>query len=158
EILVVLVTLVVGLAARVYRLDAAGLAEDEANKILAIRSYSHGDFTANAEHPMLMKTLCLLSIELSRAWNNLFGASHRLVIPEETALRLPNAIFGALTVVPLFVLAGALFEFRVAVITACLWSLGGNAIWFNRVTKEDTLLVFFMLSGYAIYNCAKRRR
>jgi hypothetical protein len=138
-------------------LDAAGLAEDEANKILAIRSYAHCDFTVNAEHPMLMKTLCLLSIEFSRAWNNLFGASRGLIIPEETALRLPNAIFGALTVVPLFLLASALFEFRVAVITACLWSLGGSAIWFNRVTKEDTLLVFFMLSGYAIYNCAKNR-
>jgi hypothetical protein len=157
DTLVILVTLLVGLAARVYRLDAAGLAEDEANKILAIRSYSHGDFTANAEHPMLMKTLCLLSIEMSRAWNNLVGASRGLVISEETALRLPNAIFGALTVIPLFLLASALFEFRIALITAFLWSLGGNAIWFNRITKEDTLLVFFMLSGYAIYNYAKSR-
>jgi hypothetical protein len=157
EILIILLTFLVGLAARVYRLDAAGLAEDEANKILAIRSYSHGDFTVNSEHPMLMKTLCLSSIELSRTWNKWFGEGCHLIMTEETALRLPNAIVGALTVVPLFVVAGALFEFRIAVITACLWSAGGNAIWFNRITKEDTLLVFFMLSGYAIYNCAKTR-
>ena len=157
ETLVIVVTLLVGLAARVYQLEAAGLAEDEANKILAIRSYSHGDFTVNAEHPMLMKTLCLLSTEVCRAWNDVFGARRGLIIAEETALRLPNAVFGALTVVPLFLLASALFEFRIALITACLWSLGGNAIWFNRITKEDTLLVFFMLSGYAIYNWAKSR-
>src|SRR5262249_13616347 len=31
------------------------------------------------------------------------------------------------------------------------------AIWFNRVTKEDTLMVFFMLTAYVLYNTAKRR-
>jgi hypothetical protein len=157
KLLVILVTFVVGLGARVYRLDASGLAEDEANKILAIRCYSHGDFTVNSEHPMLMKILCLSSMKLCGYWNERAGRGLNLVVSEETALRLPNAIIGALTVVPLFLLAYSLFGFRVALITACLWALGGNVIWFNRVAKEDTLLVFFMLSGCVIYNSAKSR-
>jgi hypothetical protein len=158
KLLVIVVTFLVGLGARVYRLGASGLAEDEANKILASRCYSHGDFTVNSEHPMLMKTLCFSSIELCKKWNEKIGLRLGLVISEETALRLPNAIAGALTVIPLFLLTYALFGFRVAFITACLWALGGNAIWFNRIVKEDSLLVFFMLSGYAIYNAAKSRR
>src|SRR5260370_11085157 len=157
KLLVILVTVFLGLCARMYRLDASGLAEDEANKILAVRSYSHGDFTANSEHPMVMKTFCFSSIKLCGYWNDGAGRRFNLAVSDETALRLPNAIVGALTVVPLFLLAYALFGFRVALITACLWALGANAIWFNRVTKEDTLLVFFMLSGYAIYNSAKSR-
>jgi len=157
KLVVILLTLVVGLCARVYRLDASGLAEDEANKIFAVRCYSHGDFAVNSEHPMLMKLFCFSSIKLCKYWNDTAGRRIGLLAPEETALRLPNAVFGALTVVPLFLLAYALFGFRVALITACLWSLGGNAIWFNRITKEDTLMVFFMLSGYAIYNSAKSR-
>jgi hypothetical protein len=157
KVLVILATFLVGLCARVYRLDASGLAEDEANKVFAARSYSHGDFTVNSEHPMLMKTLCFSSMRLCSAWNGATGPRLGLVISEETALRLPNAVIGALTVVPLFLLAYALFGFRVALITAALWALGGNAIWFNRVTKEDTLLVFFMLTGYALYSSAKSR-
>jgi 4-amino-4-deoxy-L-arabinose transferase-like glycosyltransferase len=157
KLLVILVTFLIGLGARVYRLDASGLAEDEANKILAIRSYSHGDFSVNSEHPMLMKLLCFSSEELCARWNEGIGWRLNLIISEESALRLPNAIIGALTVIPLFLLASALFGFRVGWITACLWALGGNAIWFNRTVKEDSLLVLFMLSGYVIYNSAKNR-
>src|SRR6185295_11568116 len=41
-------------------------------------------------------------------------------------------------------------------ITAVLWSLGLDAIWFNRTAKEDTLLVFFMLTGFYLYFKAKQ--
>src|SRR5947207_9032982 len=47
KILIVAIAVIVGFGARVYRLDAAGFAEDEANKIFAIRCYEQGDFTAN---------------------------------------------------------------------------------------------------------------
>src|SRR5262249_46364766 len=111
----------------------------------------------NSEHPMLMKTLCLSSIELCGFWNERLGRRVGHMISEETALRLPNAIIGALTVIPLFLLANSMFGFRCGLITALLWAIGGNAIWFNRVTKEDTLMVFFMLTAYVLYNTAKRR-
>ncbi|HYP27403.1 MAG TPA: glycosyltransferase family 39 protein [Blastocatellia bacterium] len=155
----VIILFVVALAfcTRAYRLDSAGLAEDETNKIFAVRSYDQGDFTANADHPMLMKMLCYGSIRASQAWNNSVGTWPGLQIAEESALRLPNALFGALTVIPLFLFTTALFRFRVGLIAALLWAVGLNAIWINRVVKEDTLLVFFMFTGYYLYHLAKVR-
>ena len=61
KLLIIIVTVAIGFCARAYRLDAAGFAEDEANKIFAARAYEQGDFTANAEHPMVMKMLCFAS-------------------------------------------------------------------------------------------------
>src|ERR1051325_6718497 len=147
KLLVVLLTVAVGFFVRVYHLDAAGFAEDEANKIFAIRCYEQGDFTANAEPPMVMKLLCYASMHTAGIWNRA-AAGPQLQISDEAALRLPNAFFGALTVVPLFLLATGLLGFRIGVITSLLWALGLDAIWFSRTAKEDTLLVFFMLCGF----------
>ncbi|HSO73959.1 MAG TPA: glycosyltransferase family 39 protein [Blastocatellia bacterium] len=155
KLLVVFLLVAVGLSARVIRLDEASLAEDEANKIFAIRAYHQGDFTANAEHPMVMKLLCYASIAAVSAWNHLPGNSVGINASEETALRLPSAIFGALTVIPLLLLTSSLLGFRIGFIAATLWALGLNAIWFNRIVKEDTFLVFFMLLGFYLYNRAK---
>ena len=155
KLLVVFLLVAVGFSARVTRLGEASLAEDEANKIFAIRAYREGDFTANAEHPMVMKLLCHASLESVSAWNRLFGKSLGITASEETALRLPNATIGALTVIPLLLLTGTLLGFRIGLIGSTLWALGLNAIWFSRIVKEDTLLVFFMPAGFCLYNRAK---
>lgn len=153
RILIILATVALGLGTRLYRLSAAGLAEDEVNKIFAIRCYQLGDFTVNAEHPMVMKLLCLASVDASHLWNRLVGPTG--FVSEEFALRFPNAVFGALIVIPLFLLAESLLGLRVAGLTAFLWSTGLNAIWFNRIAKEDSLLVFFMITAFFLYNKAK---
>jgi 4-amino-4-deoxy-L-arabinose transferase-like glycosyltransferase len=62
-------------------------------------------------------------------------------------LRLPNAVFGALTTVALFLLTESLFGARVAAWAALFWALDVNATSINRIGKEDTLLVFFLLLG-----------
>jgi Dolichyl-phosphate-mannose-protein mannosyltransferase len=156
KVLIVVVAVALGLCARVYRLDAAGFAEDEANKIFAIRCYEQGDFTANAEHPMIMKLLCYASMHTASMWNRVAGNAIHLRLSDEAALRLPNAFFGALTVTPLFLLTTALLGFRIGLITSALWALGLDAIWFSRTAKEDTLLVFFMLCGFYLYHRAKQ--
>ncbi len=51
---------VVGFGLRVSQLAAIGFAEDEMNKVDAVRAYERGDFSVNAEHPMLMKVLMWL--------------------------------------------------------------------------------------------------
>jgi len=156
KLLIIVIAVIAGFGARVYRLDAAGFAEDEANKVFATRSYEQGDFTANAEHPMLMKLLCYGTLHAAGGWNRSFGGALRMQVSDETALRLPNAVFGALTVVPLFLLTSALLGFRVGAITSVLWALGLDAIWFNRIAKEDTLLVFFEFMGFYLYYRAKQ--
>ncbi|MBI3650208.1 MAG: glycosyltransferase family 39 protein [Acidobacteria bacterium] len=157
QVMVIFLTVMLAFGVRVYQLDAAGLSEDETNKVFALRAYEQGDFTANTEHPMVMKLLCFVSLRSAKGWNQTLGDNLQLGISEETALRLPNVIFGALTVIPLLLLTTAFLGFEAGVITALLWAFGLNAVWFNRIGKEDTLLLFFMLLGFYFYHRAKEQ-
>ena len=145
------IMIVIGAGLRLKGLGAVGFAEDEINKVEAARAYDRGDFTANAEHPMLMKLLIDLSLRAARAWNSMFASS----ISDEAALRFPNALFGALTAIPLCLLTAALFDLSTGLWAAALWSFGVTAITFNRVGKEDTLMVFFMLFAFYLFIQAK---
>jgi len=142
---------ILGFALRVNQLGAVGFAEDEMNKLDAVHAYQKGDFSANAEHPMLMKVLMYGSLAAANGWHANVGRA----ISDEAALRFPNALFGALTVIPLFLLTSAFFDRRTGLLAAAFWAGGLNAIALNRIGKEDTLLVFFMLFGFYFYLCAK---
>jgi len=147
-----LVLLVIfGLGLRVSQLGAIGFAEDEMNKLDAVRAYQRGDFSANAEHPMLMKLFIYASVAGADVFTKISGRT----ISDEAALRLPNALFGALTVIPLFLLTAAFLDRWTALLTAAFWATGLNAIALNRIGKEDTLLVFFMLFAFYFYLRAK---
>ena len=136
--------IVIGFGLRFTQLGAIGFAEDEMNKLDAIHAYERGDFSANSEHPMVMKLLM---------WVSLRNAP---VASEEAALRLPNVLVGALTVIPLFLLTMAFFDRWTALLAAAFWAFGINAITHNRIGKEDTLLVFFMLFGFYFFLRAKQ--
>jgi len=144
--------IVLGLGLRITHLGAIGFAEDEMNKLNAVRAYERGDITANAEHPMLMKALMFASIKASGAWQKMAVTT----VSDEFALRLPNAIVGALTVIPLFLLTAVYFDRWTGLLTAGFWAFGINAITLNRIGKEDTLLVFFMLFAFYFYARAKK--
>jgi hypothetical protein len=139
---------IVGLGFRANQLGASGFAEDEVNKVEAVQAYLRGDITANAEHPMLMKALMLVSLKA--------GHALQASVNNEALLRLPNAIFGALTVIPLFLLTAAFFDRWTGLTAAAFWAVGLNAISFNRIGKEDTLFVFFMLFAFYFYLRAKQ--
>ncbi len=145
------VLIAIGAAFRMAHLGAIGFAEDEVNKVDAVRAYERGDITANGEHPMLMKALMFASVNAARAL-----AGQGQAISDEVAFRLPNALFGALTVIPLFLLTAAFFDSWTGLLAAAFWSVGVNAITFNRIGKEDTLLVFFMLFAFYFYLRAKQ--
>ena len=148
---VLAVLIIVGLGFRASHLGAIGFAEDEVNKVQAVQAYERGDITANAEHPMLMKALMFASLKVGRA----LPAGGR-AISNEALLRLPNAIFGALTIIPLFLLTAAFFDRGTGLAAAAFWAVGVNAISFNRIGKEDSLLVFFMLFAFYFYLRAKQ--
>ncbi len=142
-----IVLLAFGLCFRITKLDSIGFAEDEVNKVDAIRAYEKGDITANAEHPMLMKAIIFATVKVGRA----LGQDS-----DEVLFRIPNAIFGALTILPLFLLTAAFFDRWTGLLAAGFWTAGVNAITINRVGKEDTLLVFFMLFACYFYLRAKQ--
>lgn len=149
-----------GLGLRASGISKIGFAEDEINKLEAVRAYKQGDIRPNAEHPMLMKALIYVSMGAAHRWNaraqNPGDAIQWLNISDEAALRFPNVLVGALTVVPLFLLTAAFFDRRTALLAAALWAVGVNAITYNRIAKEDTLLVFFMLFAFYFYLRAKQ--
>jgi dolichyl-phosphate-mannose-protein mannosyltransferase len=137
------ILVLVGFGFRVSKLSAEGLSEDELNKLQAVGDYrANGLTAANSEHPLLMKALQTVTVSLADRWNSLAG---RTVIAPETALRLPGALFGALTVVLIYLLAAELFGAEVGLIAAALWAFDPSAIGLNRIAKEDTFLLFFFL-------------
>lgn len=137
------ILVLVGFGFRVSKLSAEGLSEDELNKLQAVGDYrANGLTAANSEHPLLMKALQTVTVSLADRWNSQAG---RTVISPETALRLPGVIFGALTVVLIYLLAAELFGAEVGLIAAALWAFDPSAIGLNRIAKEDTFLLFFFL-------------
>jgi len=152
-VVVLLMLVAVGFTLRAAGLGRIGFAEDEINKLDAVAAYARGDLARNSEHPMVMKALISVSVGMVRAWNGVVG--ELAWVSDEAAVRLPNVLFGALTVLPLYLLTAAFFGRRTALVAAALWAFGVNAVTYNRVAKEDTLLVFFMLFAFYFYVRAK---
>jgi hypothetical protein len=149
-LIAVLTALVVaGFGFRVAGLSAEGLSDDELNKLSAVADYrTRGLTSINSEHPLLMKALLTASLVAAERWNaTALVANHpqTLRIPVEAALRLPNALMGALTALLIYLLAVELFGIEVALIAAALWAFDPSAIGFSRIVKEDTPLLFFFL-------------
>ena len=142
------VLVLVGLGFRVAGLSAEGLSDDELNKLNAVTDYrEHGLTSANGEHPFLMKAALLISVIAADKWNqtSLVAAHPEVNVPVETSLRLPGALFGALTAVLIFLVASELFGLEIGLISAALWAFDPVAIGFSRIAKEDTFLTFFFL-------------
>jgi hypothetical protein len=142
------VLVIAGLGFRVTSLSSEGLSEDELNKLVAVNDYrAHGLTSANGEHPFLMKALLAVSVVAAEKWNqtSIVATHPGWQVPVETALRLPNAIFGALTAILIYLLASELFGLEIALLASALWAFDPLAISFSRIAKEDTLLTFFFL-------------
>ena len=152
--LILWTTLLLALVARTTALSTYGFSEDEVAKLRAIEAYRNGDFSANAEHPMLMKLAMLGSLSMADAWNGV--ASPTLQLPPEAALRLPNAVAGTVTVAAMYGIALLFFGPSVAALTALIVALDPTVIALNRIGKEDTFLMLFFMLGVYAYERAKR--
>ncbi|MHA2494141.1 MAG: ArnT family glycosyltransferase [Candidatus Hodarchaeales archaeon] len=130
-----LISFIVAFLLRVAVIDDYGFSEDEIQKVFAAESYKKLDFSANAAHPALSKLFIVASI---------------IILGEnEFALRFPNAIFGALTIYPIFLLGRKLYNEETGLLASFLWAVNIPGISFATAAKEDTLLTFFwVLSVY----------
>lgn len=139
-----------GFGLRAAQLGAEGLSEDELNKLQATHAYrTHGLTSNNGEHPFLMKALMTVSTIAAEHWNTVAPIPAQLSV--EAALRLPTALFGALTALVLFAVVTQLFGPRIGFMAAALWALDPSAIGFNRIAKEDSFLLFFFLLANAFW-------
>jgi hypothetical protein len=144
----------VGLAVRCHRLDASGFSDDEVYGLRGAEGYARLDFVGNAEHPMMLKLLESVSLEIGETWNGAVRGRPGYTLTAETLLRLPNAVAGAFTGVALFLLARSLFGPAIAAWAAIIWALDVNAASINRIAKEDTLLVLFLVLASWCYERA----
>ncbi|MBP1636357.1 MAG: rane protein of unknown function [Acidobacteria bacterium] len=155
--LILALAVAAGALFRCYGLDYGGFSEDEVAKVGALRAYERGDFTANAEHPILMKAAMWASLAAARSWNRVAGGTRLPAVSAEAALRLPNALAGAAAVVPLFLLVRSFFGTSAALWASVFLALNVTVTGINRIGKEDTFLVLFLLLGAWLYEEARRR-
>lgn len=135
------VFLVVGFGLRVDQLGAESLGEDELNKLETVREYRENGLSGkNGEHPFLMKGLQTVSVSVAEKLNR-SGAD----ITQEAALRFPVALFGTGTALLIFLLVSQLFGRGIGLVSAIFWTLEPVAIGFDRIAKEDSLVLFFFL-------------
>src|SRR2546423_10574099 len=130
-VVVLLMLTAVGFALLVGGVARVGFAEDEINKLEAVSAFERGDFTQNAEHPMVMKALVFASVGAARAWNE--RAAPDFQVSDEAALRFPNVVFGSLTVFPVFLLTAAFFGRRTGLVAASVLAFRGGAGHDKRV-------------------------
>jgi 4-amino-4-deoxy-L-arabinose transferase-like glycosyltransferase len=103
---------------------------------------------------MLMKLAGWASMSASHSWNAVAPAS--LGISPEAALRLPNALAGAATTGIVFVLAETFFDTATGGWAALFWTFDANAAAINRIGKEDTFLLLFLLAAAYCFERGKR--
>jgi 4-amino-4-deoxy-L-arabinose transferase-like glycosyltransferase len=144
EIVFLVFLTLAGFCVRCYQVGTVSLAEDEAAKWSAIQEYKQRHYVGvNPEHPPLMKLLAWGSVALGERWNRWAGGREGLHIREEAALRLPNLIFGALTIIVVYLLGREMLGVVGASAAAFFWAFTPLPIALNRILKEDTLVAFF---------------
>ena len=140
--LILAIFMLVGFGLRVNQLGSESLSEDELNKLETVAEYRQNGISGkNGEHPFLMKGMQAVTIISAEKLTNLTGIS----IPEEAALRFPVALFGTFSALLIFLLVSELFGTSVGLLSGIFWTLEPVAIGFDRVAKEDSLALFFLL-------------
>ena len=103
---------------------------------------------------MLMKLAVWASVSVASGWNHLVPAPYE--VPVEAAVRLPNAVIGAASVLVMYGVAHGYFGTPVALTAALLMALDPTITSINRLAKEDTFVVFFFLLAVWLYERAKQ--
>ncbi|MEO6656576.1 MAG: glycosyltransferase family 39 protein [Pyrinomonadaceae bacterium] len=149
--IILAVFMALGFAIRVHDLGAESLGEDELNKLQTVEEYrTNGLSGKNGEHPFLMKGLETVSIiAAEKLSNNVLSPQIR--ISDEAALRFPIALFGTFTILFVFLLVSELFGRSIGLVSAVLWAVEPMAIGFDRIAKEDSLVVFFFLLTFLFW-------
>lgn len=134
--------MLIGFGLRVNQLGLESLSEDELNKLETVAEYRQNGISGkNGEHPFLMKGLQTVSIATAEKITILTGNP----IAEEAALRLPLALLGTFSALLIFLLVSELFGGSIGLVSAIFWTLEPMAIGFDRLAKEDSLVLFFLL-------------
>jgi 4-amino-4-deoxy-L-arabinose transferase-like glycosyltransferase len=133
-----------GLWLRLDQLGLAGISSAEHWKLDAVAHWRSGDLLVDGEHPMLFKAVAFVT-------TSLFGDT-------AYALRLPNALIGAVGVpLLIFALGRRLYGSLAGVLAALLAATSTVAVGIDRTGKEDTLMVALALAAVLCWIESDRR-
>lgn len=138
-----------GFGLRVCDLGAESFGEDELNKLQTVAEYRKNGLSGkNGEHPFLMKGLQTASVIVAEKIGG---------ISDEAALRFPLVLFGTFSILLIFLLASELFGRSIGIVAAAFWAVEPMAIGFDRIAKEDSLVLFFFLLTHFFWVRAQSR-
>jgi len=154
---IVLLLTVLAFGVRVHRVDFNSLSEDETAKWEAVQQYRHGHFVGvNSEHPMLPKVLAWASLSVGEHWNRVAAEHGWPSMKAEGWLRMPNVLFGALTAAILYLLCRRMMGTVGSFAAGFFWAVAPLPVALNRLTKEETPLIFFTLLACYFYCLAQQ--
>ena len=157
ESAVVLLLTVLAFGVRVHRVDFNSLSEDETAKWEAVQQYRHGHFVGvNSEHPMLPKVLAWASLSAGEHWSRVAAKRGWPSMKAEGWLRMPNVLFGALTAAILYLLCRRMMGSAGSFAAGFFWAVAPLPVALNRLTKEETPLIFFTLLACYFYCLAEQ--
>ena len=157
ESAIVLLMTVLAFGVRVHRVDFNSLSEDETAKWEAVQQYRHGHFVGvNSEHPMLPKVLAWASLSAGEHWNRIAAEHGWPSMKAEGWIRMPNVLFGALTAAILYLLCRRMMGTVGSFAAGFFWAVAPLPVALNRLTKEETPLIFFTLLACYFYCLAQQ--
>lgn len=143
--IILTVFIAIGFGLRINDLGSESFGEDELNKLETVNEYrTNGLSGKNGEHPFLMKGLQTVSVVLAEKINESIDVVEQKISPE-AAIRLPIILFGTFIPLLIFLLVSELFGRSVGLVAAIFWAVEPMAIGFDRIAKEDSLVLFFFL-------------
>ena len=157
DLLIALLVTLAALAVRIHNIQFNSLSEDEVAKWRAVQEYRHGHFSGvNSEHPMTLKALAWVSIEVGERYNRLASDRNLPTLRAEGWLRLPNVLLGAATTFVIYLLARRMMGSPGALAASFFWAFAPMPVAINRLAKEETPFVFFTLLACYFYFRAKQ--
>ena len=157
ESAIVLLLTVLAFGVRVHRVDFNSLSEDETAKWEAVQQYRQGHFVGvNSEHPMLPKVLAWASLSAGEHWSRVAAEHGWPSMKAEGWLRMPNVLFGALTAAILYLLCRRMMGAIGSFAAGFFWAVAPLPVALNRLTKEETPLIFFTLLSCYFYCLAQQ--
>jgi 4-amino-4-deoxy-L-arabinose transferase-like glycosyltransferase len=147
--------MILGLCVRLIDVDYEPLGPDESTAILSVQGILKTGYP-NYRISNLMEGRESHSSEL-------VGYPKALAVlflgPTEFAARLPSVLFGTLTILMIFVLGRALFDARIAALSALIFALLPAAISFTHYSRYPSQLAFFTLvTVYLFYRAIASER
>lgn len=86
-----------------------------------------------------------------------YAASFLVTGPSIVGLRLPSALLGVATLVPLYFLVRGWFGIRAAMLVAALYAFSHSAIHFSRIGLWNMQVLFYEVTAFALLSRGLRR-